>query len=45
VSAPVPERVNETVGAVVSMLKTNAVDEVVVSVSPSIAVVAVERTL
>lgn len=45
VSGPVPERVNETVGAVVSMLTTKAVDEVVVSVSPSIAVVAVERTL
>jgi hypothetical protein len=45
VSGPVPERVNETVGDVVSMLTTNAVDEVVVSVSPSIVVVDVERTL
>ena len=44
-SGPVPERVNETVGAVVSMLTTKAVDEFVVSVSPSIVVVDVERTL
>ena len=40
-----PVRVNAIVGAVVSMLTTNAVDEVVVSVSPSIVVVDVERTL
>jgi hypothetical protein len=44
-SGPVPDRVNATVGAVVSMLTTNAVDEFVWSVSPSNVVVAVERTL
>lgn len=44
-SVPEPARVNDTVGAVVSTLTTNAEDEVVVSVSPSIVVVAVERTL
>ena len=41
----VPDRVTAIVGAVVSMLTTNAVLDVCVSVMPSMVVVAIERTL
>lgn len=42
---PDPARLMETVGAVLSIVTTKAVVEVCVSVSPSMVVVAVERTL
>lgn len=45
VSVPEPDRVNAIVGEVVSMLTTNALLDVWVSVKPSMVVVAVERTL
>ena len=45
VSAAVPARVTAIVGTVVSMLMTNAVLDVCVSVMPSMVVVAIERTL
>ena len=45
VSVPVPDRVTAIVGEVVSILTTNAVLEVCVSVKPSMVVVAIERTL